>query len=433
MNKERSRGISVSPLLFEALIMRFSWTDIRLQTAGCSDMHREIAGGVYFVGVDDHRTQLFENLWALPHGVSYNSYLIVDDKIALVDAVKESWADEWLENIREIVDPSRIDYIILNHMELDHTGALPHIARIARNATLIYTPRASPMQKAFFDVSLKEKTVKDLDEISLGNKTLKFVHAQFLHWPETMMTYVVEDQVLFSCDAFGSYGALNGKIFDDESDMQKIEKESKRYLSSIITSYLMFVRRGVEKVRKLGIAIKIVAPSHGPVYRNDPMWIISRYYEWSSPQFEKHVAIVYGTMYGYTHSLAVTLKDELVAKGIEVRMHDVSQSEMSNIVTDTIRASVIALGTPTYDAYPFPRMQAFVNEMEGKRFPRRPLALFGTFGWGGGGIEKLQKQLANMGFEILEPVTRVHARPSQQQKHDLVRLTDAIARKISQD
>jgi len=397
----------------------------------CSDTHREITKGVYLVGVDDHRTQLFESLWALPQGISYNSYLVVDQKIAVVDTVKEPWADEWLENIREIVDPAKIDYIVLNHMEPDHTGALPHIANIAKNATLVYTPRASPVQKAFFDVPLKEKTVADLEEISLGKKTLRFLHAQFLHWPETMITYLVEDQVLFSCDAFGAYGTLNGSVFDDEIDMRTVEKEARRYLSSIITSYLMFIQRAVEKIKKLGIGIKIVAPSHGPVYRKGPMWIINKYYEWSSPEFEKHVAVVYGTMYGYTHRLAAALREELMTKGIDVKMHDISQSEMSNILTDTIRASVIVLGTPTYDAYPFPRMWAFVNEMEGKRFAKRPLALFGTFGWGGGGVEKIQKQLKNMGFEILEPVIRVCARPSQQERGHLKKLADAIASRFS--
>lgn len=393
-------------------------------------MHRQIAEGVHFVGVDDRRTKLFENLWALPHGISYNSYLVADEKNALIDTVKEPWADEWLENIREIVDPSEIDYIVLNHMEPDHTGALPRIAEVARRAALVYTARASPIQKAFFDVPLTDRTVDDLEEISLGKKTLRFVHAQFLHWPETMMTYIVEDQVLFSCDAFGAYGALNGDVFDDEIDMGMVEKESRRYLSSIITSYLMFVQRAIEKMEKLGIGIKIIAPSHGPIYRKDPMWIVKKYYEWSSPELEKNVAIVYGTMYGYTQRLAMTLKKELVAKGIEVKMRNISYSETSDVLTDAMRAGVIVLGTPTYDAYPFPRMWAFVNEMEGKRFAKRPLALFGTFGWGGGGVKKLQKRLTELGFEILEPVIKARARPSQQDKEGLKKLADAIASRL---
>lgn len=383
------------------------------------------------MGVDDHRTQLFENLWALPHGVSYNSYLVVDEKTALIDTVKEPWADEWLENVREIVDPSEIDYIVLNHMEPDHTGALPRIAEVARSAALVYTPRASPIQKAFFDVPLTERTVGDLEEISLGRKTLRFVHAQFLHWPETMMTYLVEGEVLFSCDAFGSFGALNGAVFDDEIDMSVVEKESRRYLSSIITSYLMFVRRAVEKVERLGIAIRIIAPSHGPVYRRDPLWVVKKYYEWSSPELERSVAIIYGTMYGHTERLALKLKKELEAKGIEVGMHNISYSEGSDILNDAMRAGVIALGTPTYDAYPFPKVSAFVNEMEGKRFAKRPVALFGTFGWGGGGVEKLQKRLTELGFEILEPVIKVRARPSEQERDDLKKLADAIAGTLS--
>ncbi|MEM4735970.1 MAG: FprA family A-type flavoprotein, partial [Candidatus Thorarchaeota archaeon] len=147
-------------------------------------MHREVSKGIYYVGVDDHHTELFESLWPLPHGVSYNSYLVVGDKIALIETVKNAWADEWIANIREVVDPAKIDYIVMNHMEPDHTGALPDIAALARNATMIYTQRASEMQKSFYDVPLKERVVKDLEEIPLGGKTLKFVHAQFLHWPE---------------------------------------------------------------------------------------------------------------------------------------------------------------------------------------------------------------------------------------------------------
>ncbi|TFF92766.1 MBL fold metallo-hydrolase, partial [Candidatus Thorarchaeota archaeon] len=258
-------------------------------------MHRELAKGVYYVGVDDHHTKLFENLWELPFGVSYNSYLIVDEKIALIENVKGPWAEEWIENIRELVDPEKIDYIILNHMEPDHTSALPDIAKLAKNATLILTPRASHMQKSFYDVGLDEKTVEDLEELSLGSKTLKFVHAPFLHWPETMLTYLVEDEIVFSCDAFGSFGALNGKHFDDEIDLGMVEMESRRYLSAIITSYFKFVQRAIDKVKDLGIGIKMIAPSHGPVYRKDPMWIVNRYDEWTKPELEKYCTIAYGS------------------------------------------------------------------------------------------------------------------------------------------
>ncbi|MGD2073195.1 MAG: FprA family A-type flavoprotein [Candidatus Thorarchaeota archaeon] len=394
-------------------------------------MHREIAKGAYYVGVDDHHTELFEGLWKIPHGVSYNSYLIVDEKIALIETVKGPWANEWLDNIREIVDPSKIDYIILNHMEPDHTSALPDIAKIAKNATMIYTPKAALMQKSFYDVTLAEKTVDDLDELSLGNKTLKFVHAQFLHWPETMVTYLAEDEILFSCDAFGAYGALNGKIFDDEIDMRMVESESKRYLSSIITSYLKFVRRGIEKVKELGIGIKMIAPSHGPVYRKDPMWIVNKFYEWSSPELEKHVAIVYGTMYGYTHRLAMKLKKELNQVGVEVKIHNVSYSEMSKVITDTMRAGVIILGTPTYDAFPFPKIWAFVNEMQGKRFMKRPIALFGTFGWGGGGVRKLKKIIEDLKCEVLEPVIRVRGKPSNEEVEDCKKLAKVISDRLT--
>ncbi len=390
-------------------------------------MLREMTEGVYYVGVDDHHTSLFENLWPIPFGVSYNSYLIVDEKIAVIETVKNPFTQEWIDNIKEIVDPSKIDYIILNHMEPDHTGSLPKIAEIAKNATIVLTPKAAPMCDSFFDVQLKQRIVEDLEEISLGKKTLKFVHAQFLHWPETMMSYLLEDEILFSCDAFGSYGALNGKLYDDEVDMRLFEMESKRYLSTIITSYFRFVQRGIQKVKDLGIGIKMIAPSHGPIYRKDPMWVIDHYDKFSSPELEKYVTIVFGSMYGYNLRLAHTLKKELVQLGVEVKIHNISYSDMSKVITDSVRAGVLVIGTPTYDAYPFPKIWAFVNEMEGKRFPKRPIGLFGTYGWGGGGVKKLQTQLEKARFEVLEPVIRCRARPTEEESKAIKELAKRIA------
>jgi flavorubredoxin len=390
-------------------------------------MHRELTEGVYYVGVDDHHTSLFENLWPIPFGVSYNSYLIVDEKIALIETAKNLFTREWIDNIREVIDPSKIDFIILNHMEPDHTGALPEIAKIAKNAKIILTPKAEPMCDSFFDVKLKKQTVEDLEEISLGKKTLKFVHAQFLHWPETMMTYLAEDEILFSCDAFGSYGALNGKHFDDEIDMRLIESESKRYLSTIITSYFRFVQRGVQKVKDLGIGIKMIAPSHGPIYRKDPTWVIDHYDKFSSPELEKYATIAFGSMYGYNLRLAHTLKKELEELGVDVKIHNISYSDMSKVITDSVRAGVLVIGTPTYDAYPFPKIWAFVNEMIGKRFPKRPIGLFGTYGWGGGGVRRLRTQLEDSRFEILDPVIRCRARPTEEERQDIKTLAAKIA------
>jgi flavorubredoxin len=395
-------------------------------------MHREIAKGVYYVGVDDHHTELFENLWALPYGVSYNSYLIVDEKIAVIECVKEPWSAEWLANIREIVDPSKIDYIVINHMEPDHTGALSDLAKVAKRAVMIYTQKASDMQKSFYNAHLQEKIVGDLEEVSLGGRNLKFIHAPFLHWPETMFTYDTKEHVLFSCDAFGSFGALNGNHFDDEINMEMVESESRRYLSTIIASYLKFIQQGIARVRGLNLDIKMIAPSHGPIYRKNPVWIVQRYAEWSNPELEKNCVIVYGTMYGFTYRLAMILKKELKSLGIEVKTHNVSVSEMSKVITDTMRAGVIVLGSPTYDAFPFPRIQTVVDEMECKRYAKRPIGLFGTYGWGGGGLKRLQKQLDGMGFSVLEPIISVHGQPSSQEVDECMKLARAIAGALGQ-
>ncbi|MFW9789384.1 MAG: FprA family A-type flavoprotein [Candidatus Thorarchaeota archaeon] len=390
-------------------------------------MHREMTKGVYYVGVDDHHTELFENLWDIPFGVSYNSYLIVDEKIAVIEGVKSAWAEEWLGNIRELVDPSKIDYLILNHMEPDHTGALLDFAKVAPNAKLVYTQKASAMEKSFFDTGLDEIIVQDLQEISLGSKTLQFVHAKFLHWPETMMTYIKEDEILFPCDAFGAFGALNGLHFDDEINMEIIEWEAKRYVGTIITAYFKFVQAAIKRVRELNLGCKMIAPSHGPIYRENPMWIVEKYDEWSGPELEKVCTIVYGTMYGYTFRVAMNLKKELEELGVSVKMFNVSYTGLSKIITETVRAGVIVLGAPTYDAFPFPKIWHFVDEIQGKRYPKRPIGVFGTYGWQGGGVEKIVNQLTEARYEILDPVVHVKARPSLEQREQCSLLAKAIA------
>jgi flavorubredoxin len=186
----------------------------------------------------------------------------------------------------------------------------------------------------------------------------------------------------------------------------------------------------LKKVKDLGLDIKIIAPSHGIIYRKNPMWVVNKYDEWSSPNLEKNCTIVYGTMYGYTHRLALNLKKELVTLGVDVKVHNVSYSEMSQIITDTVRTGVIVIGSPTYDAFPFPKVWAYVNELQGKRFAPRPVGLFGTFGWGGGGVKKLQKMVEDMKCEILEPVIRVRGRPSEEESEMIKQLAKTIALKL---
>ncbi|MFW9890461.1 MAG: FprA family A-type flavoprotein [Candidatus Thorarchaeota archaeon] len=394
-------------------------------------MHRKIVKGVYYIGVDDNYTELFENLWELPFGVSYNSYLIVDEKVVLIETVKNIFTNEWLDNIREIIDPSKIDYIILNHMEPDHTGSLPTIAEIAKDATIILSPRAVQMQESFYDVPLPMKAVEDLEELSIGKWTLKFIHVPFVHWPETMMTQLVEEEILFSCDAFGSYGSLNGKHFDDEINMELIEKESKRYLSTIITTYFKFVQRAIKKTIDLNIGCKVIAPSHGPIYRKNPMWVIEQYNQWSSPELENYVTIVYGSMYGHTLKLSHLLKKELNELGVEVKMHNISYSNVGQVITDSVKAGVIVIAVPTYDAHPFPLIWNFVSEMETKRFTPRPAALLATYGWQGGAVKNLKEAIEEKcKFELLEPIVRVRARPTEEDIKSYKELAKVIAKKV---
>ncbi|NSW77294.1 MAG: MBL fold metallo-hydrolase, partial [Candidatus Atribacteria bacterium] len=238
--------------------------------------------GIYWIGVNDHTTDLFEGLWPITQeGVSYNSYLIVDEKKAIIDLAKSLKVDEYLGRVEELLDISQIDYIVLNHLEPDHTGILKVLWKMAPRATLICSPQAKSMVSAFYGVTDRIQVIRDGEEISLGEKTLQFFLTPMVHWPETMMTYEKNSQVLFSCDAFGGYGALQGAIFDDEcGDFDFYRKESLRYYANIVAKFSPMVLRAIEKLS--GLPVSIIAPSHGLIWRKQPGLIVELYRRWAT-------------------------------------------------------------------------------------------------------------------------------------------------------
>ena len=342
----------------------------------------EIKPGVYWVGVNDYETKLFESLWSLPHGVSYNSYLILGEKKVLVDTVKAEYADELIENINSVIDVKELDYVIVNHLEPDHSGSLPEIVKNAPNVKIMGTSRAIDMVKSFFHLDQETISVRDGSTLDIGGKTLRFIEAPWLHWPETMFTYLVEDKILFPCDAFGSFGALSNKIFDDEVDLELFSSESKRYFATIVSKYSKFVLRAIEKVKNLGIDIEIIAPSHGPVYRKNPIKIVELFERWSRNAPEKRVVIVYGSMYGNTKKIAEVLEENINSEGIDTAVYNISYSDISFILSDLLNAPAVIFGCPTYDGNIFPPIRHLVNLLEIKRLQRKIIGLFGTYAWG---------------------------------------------------
>ncbi|MGQ4833927.1 MAG: FprA family A-type flavoprotein [Candidatus Asgardarchaeia archaeon] len=400
---------------------------------------RTIVDGIYYVGVDDKRKynekqlKKFENLWPIPYGISYNSFLIVDEKPTIIDLVDEAFADELIEKVKKVIDPEKIEYIVLNHMEPDHTGAIPKFLEVAKNAKIVVSKRGIQMVMDFYDVpESRIIEAKDNMELKLGKRTLKFIMAPFLHWPETMFTYVIEDKILFTCDAFGAYGALEGKLFDDEVNLEHYLSEGKHYYSNIVSPYAMFVQRAIQRVKRENLEIKILAPSHGPIYRTDINRILEFYDKLSRWVPERKVVIIYGSMYGFTTKMVEFLKKEIEAARIPVKIYDASYSDLSDMITDALDAPVLVVGSPTYDAQIYPPVQSVMHIIRTKRFKSKPVALFGVFGWGGGALSKLKEMLEGMKFEVLEPIVGSRGNPKPETFEKLKELAKIVIQKVKE-
>ncbi len=362
----------------------------------------EIRPGIHWVGVNDRTTDLFEGLWPLPHGVSYNSYLVVGKKVALVDSVKAPFAEELVSNIARVVDPSRLDYLVVNHMEPDHSGALPLLRRVAPGAEVLATAPALPMLASFYGIREGVRAVGDGEVLDLGGKTLSFHAIPFVHWPETMATYEATEKVLFPCDAFGGFRALDGALFADEVDFAPYEDEALRYFANIVGMHSAPVLRAIEKLQ--GLPIEVVAPSHGLVWRKDPLRIVDLYARWARMEGEAGVALVYGSMYGETQAMAEAVAEGVREGGIPVRVLDAGRVHPSFLVRDAWRLRGLVLGSPTYDGGAFPPVEALLRLLERKRLKNRVVGLFGSYGWKGGALRRLAERVGELGWELVGEV-----------------------------
>ena len=374
----------------------------------------EIGENVYWVGVNDRTTDLFESVWPLPNGVSYNSYIIDDDKKVLIDTVKKSFTNEYLKKIKNHIKPEEIDYIIVNHMEPDHSGSLPAIRRIASEATIIGTQKTKDLLESFYDIKDNVKAIDDEEELNIGDKTLKFYETPFVHWPETMMTQEINEKILFSGDAFGGFGALDGGIFDDQMDLEFYDDQILRYFSNIIGMHSHSVQSALKKLGS--VDIETVAPTHGLVWRNEPSTILEHYDKWSSMEGEKGVTIIYGSMYGNTREMM-----ESVAKGVKsvgcknFKVLDASRKNLSFLLKEAWRRKGLIIGSPTYDARIFPPVDQFMNIVQKKRLQNRVAGVFGSYGWSGGAVDKIKSSMEKLGWEVEEPTAGFNGFPDSEE------------------
>lgn len=318
-----------------------------------------IAESIYAIPIVDNETDLFESLWPLDDGVNYNSYVVIGSEgAAIIDTVHESFFEQYLEELQSVVDLNNVKYIVINHMEPDHSSSLSLLLEHAPNAKIVISQIGATMFKLPGDVI----QVKDGDEICLGNKTLKFISTPWTHWPETMVTYVPEDRVLFTCDLFGAYGAYSDLLVDDWDGYLL---EARRYYVTVLSRYAKFVRSAVAKINAL--KPEVIAPGHGIVYSGDRLdQILNLYADWSSGHKEGRVLILYGSMYGSIYDRVHTLLHLLEAEGVEVDALDLSREDWSYAMTFVLGADVVVVAYPTYDADVFPPVKFFLRAVKDK-------------------------------------------------------------------
>ncbi len=360
---------------------------------------------VYWIGVNDRITDLFEGLWPITNeGVSYNSYLIHDEKKAIIDLTKSFKGDEYFAQIGEITDISEIDYVVINHMEPDHSGLIRTLRRIAPHVTLIGSPKTKKMLEDFFSVKDNIKVVNDGDTLSLGKRTLQFYMTPFLHWPETMMTYEPTHRILFSCDAFGGYGAIRGAIFDDECQYSDFyEKEALRYYVNILANYSPRVLAAIEKLAK--IPVEVIAPSHGLIWRKNAFHVVELYRRWAdyaAGPTEPGVTLIYGSMYGNTEIVMNAVAQGVSQGGVPVEIFDSARNHVSYILPSLWTKKGVIIGAPTYEVSLFPPMAEVLNMAVRKRIKNKMAAYFGSYGWSGGALKEMQKIIEPLKWNLVD-------------------------------
>ena len=360
---------------------------------------RKVTDDIVWVGCNDRRLTLFENLFPIPRGVSYNSYLVMDEKVTLLDTVDVCALQQFKENIDYVLDGKEIDYLIVQHMEPDHGAGIQEMMRRFPNMKIVANAKTIQMIGQFFDLPQEDRVVlvKEGDTLTTGTHTFRFVMAPMVHWPEVMVTYEESEKVLFSADAFGTFGALNGNIFSDELEFDKEWlADTRRYYANIVGKYGMQTQALLKKAA--GLDIQLICSLHGPIWRENLSYIIDKYDKWSKYEPEdKEVVMIYGSVYGHTEQAVDALAGKLAEKGIRhIAVYDVSKTHVSELIAEIFRASHIVIACATYNGGIYPPMENLLNDMKALSVQKRTVALMDNGTWAPTAGKQIVKKLEEM-------------------------------------
>jgi len=364
-------------------------------------MVTQLAEGVYWVGVADWALKLFHGHELSTHrGSTYNAYLIVDEKVVLVDTVWAPFRNRLIENIREVIDPAKIDIVVANHAETDHSGSLPDIMRLAPDASLIVSQRGRDSIEGHYHQPWRFQPVKTGDKINIGKIDLVFIEAPMLHWPDSMFTYLTGENILMSNDAFGQHYATAFR-FNDQVDQEELFEEALKYYANILNPFSSMVLKKITEVLALNLPVDIIAPSHGVIWRRDPLQIVTKYQEWASQQLAKSAVIIYDTMWHGTRLMAEAIGDGMAVEGIQYKVFNAAVSDRNDVVAEIFKAKAVVLGSPTFNQGILPTIAPLLEDLRGLKFQNKIGAAFGTYGWSGESVGILEEHLKRCNIPVI--------------------------------
>jgi flavorubredoxin len=387
----------------------------------------ELKKGIYWVGAIDWNVRDFHG-YSTTYGTTYNAYLILDEKNVLVDTVKAPFYLEMLGRISEVIDPTKIDVIVSNHVEMDHSGSLSQIVERIGNPLVITSERGKKGLEKHYQRSMNFRTVKTGDTFPIGRRTLTFVEAPMLHWPDSMFTYIKEDQLLLPNDAFGQHFASCQRFEDEVGD--EVMKHAAKYYANILWPLAPLILKKVDEVVKMGIPIDMIGPSHGLIWRKNPSRIIQAYVDWSQGKTGRKILIVYDTMWGSTESMAKAILKGLIEEGAEAKLLHLRSNHRSDIIHEMLEAKGILLGSPTLNNGMFPTMGDFLTYMKGLKPKGKIFGLFGSHGWGGGAIKEMRKNLVEEKFEVWEKELPIQYIPDSEELRKAIQFGKEFAKKV---
>jgi anaerobic nitric oxide reductase flavorubredoxin len=393
-------------------------------------MVNQLAEGVYWVGVVDWALRKFHGHELSTHrGSSYNSYLLTDEKVVLVDTVWAPFQDQLIENIREVIDPAKIDIVVANHAEVDHSGSLRAVMRHTPEATVVVSPRGKESIEGHYHQPWNFKTVKTGDKVNIGKSDLIFVEAPMLHWPDSMFTYLSGNNILMPNDAFGQHYATAFR-FNDQVNQEELYEEATKYYANILTPFSPLVSKKIAEVLALNLPVDMIAPSHGVIWRKDPLQIVKRYQEWSAQKPEKTAVIIYDTMWEGTRRMAEAIGQGIAAEGIQYKLFHVGISDRNDVVTEIFKAKAVVVGSPTFNQGVLPTITPILEDLRGLKFQNKIGAAFGSYGWSGEGLAIMEEHLKMCKIPVVAEGVKAKWQPREEDLTTCQELGQKVARAI---